>query len=858
MKSQSIKFVSLISLCLLAIAMLVMGVWSVTAPSLNINGNVDMTVGTNALYIKDLRIKDADDPSDTGTTFENFDPGFVHNNIPVNLGRIDRTSSFILLFDVVNTTTTYYMASTNSTVSGATLSAEGILMNSGISPTEAVTTSEISGTISLTVTLTSSSPVTLNNVVINFEETSGITVYSTDSTRGTGYATGVAMDGQTVTLNAEFTEDLEADFLGWRVGSATGEVISTLPEYTFTFNEGDPTTYYAEFTEPNTFLTYSTLSTNTVEVSGTSGNSPTEIIIPAMIFRSDIPASRVTEIGTGAFENESGITSITIADTITTIGENAFRRMYGLTSVNFGTGSQLDTIEQRAFYMCYNLPSISLPDSLTYIDFEAFAQCYGLSSINIPENVETVYSEAFSNCSALTQVTIESALVYQSIITEYSVGDALENNNTRIYVPIDIVDKYDSTYLEDTNNYAKSTSGDYYIFTKGLGFTFTISSGSTATLTGYTGSDTDVTIPETFSLFNGVAVAGTDYTVTAIGINAFRDNSTLRFITIPDCITSIGAGAFMSCSNLLRITIPGTLATIGESAFAYCASLRSITLPANLQAANIGQSAFSNCSGLETVIVESADVYEDLVNEESWRGGGILRNVDAQIYVTQSIVSKYTNNYLTNTSYYTRTTSGIYYVFTRITLDFTFTTSGSTPTLTGYTGSATSVTIPETFSLFNGVAFAGATYTVTAIGASAFEGNTIVRNITIPDTVTSIGASAFYGCTNLRTVTVPDAVDFIGDFAFYNCSNLTSITIPVGVKLISTSTFTNCNNLKTVTIESPDIYEDLQTPTSCYGLIQHAETIYVPQNIVNDYTNYYITSAYVMMSSGSYYVFTKS
>lgn len=254
MKSQSIKFVSLISLCLLAIAMLVMGVWAVTAPSLNINGDVNIAEGTNALYIKDLRIKDADDPSDTGTTFENFDPGFVHNNIPVNLGRIDRTSSFILLFDVVNTTTTYYMASTNSTVSGATLSAEGILMNSGISPTEAVTTSEISGTISLTVTLTSSSPVTLNNVVINFEETSGITVYSTDSTRGTGYATGVAMDGQTVTLNAEFTEDLEADFLGWRVGSAIGEVISTLPEYTFTFNEGDPTTYYAEFTEPDTHI----------------------------------------------------------------------------------------------------------------------------------------------------------------------------------------------------------------------------------------------------------------------------------------------------------------------------------------------------------------------------------------------------------------------------------------------------------------------------------------------------------------------------------------------------------------------------------------------------------------------------
>ncbi len=858
MKSQSVKFVSLISLCLLAIAMFVVGVWAVTAPSLNINGNVDMAVGTNALYIKDLRIKDADDPS-TGTTFENFDPGFVHNNIPVNLGRIERTSSFILLFDVVNTTTTYYMASTNSTVSGATLSAEGILMNSGISPTEAVTTSEISGTISLTVTLTSSSPVTLNNVVINFEETSGITVYSTDSTRGTGYATGVAIDGQTVTLNAEFTEDLEADFLGWRVGSATGEVISTLPEYTFTFNEGDPTTYYAEFTEPNTFLTYSTLSTNTVEVSGGIGNRPTEIIIPAMIFRSDIPASRVTEIGYGAFDYEYTITSITIPDTIITIGENAFYMNQAVTEYNFGENSQLTTIEQRAFYRNILLQSIELPNTVTYIGFEGFIECSSLTSFTIPENVETIGSYALLHLTNLTQLIIESATVYQSATEPYSVGSVLSdsNNNARIYVPIDIVDNYDSTYLENTNNYVRTTSGNYYIFTKALGFTFT-TSGSNGTLTGYTGSATSVTIPETFSLINGVAVAGTDYTVTAIGINAFGYNSTLRSITIPDCITSIGDAAFRFCSNLQSITIPDTLATIGESAFAYCTNLQSITLPANLKAVNIGQSAFSNCSSLETVIVESADVYEDLINEESWRGGGILRNMDAQIYVPQSIVSSYTNNYLTNTSYYTRTTSGSYYVFTRITLDFTFTTSGSRATLTGYTGSATSVTIPKTFSLFNGVAVAGAIYTVTAIGASAFEGNTIVRNITIPDTVTSIGASAFYGCTNLQTVTVPDAVDFIGDFAFYNCSNLTSITIPVGVTVISTSTFTNCDNLKTVTIESPDIYEDLQTPTSCYGLIQHAETIYVPQNIVNDYTNYYITSAYVMTSSGSYYVFTNS
>lgn len=41
------------------------------------------------------------------------------------------------------------------------------------------------------------------------------------------------------------------------------------------------------------------------------------------------------------------------------------------------------------------------------------------------------------------------------------------------------------------------------------------------------------------------------------------------------------------------------------------------------------------------------------------------------------------------------------------------------------------------------------TYTVTAIGSSAFEDCTSLTSVTISNSVTSIGSSAFYGCTNL-------------------------------------------------------------------------------------------------------------
>ena len=60
-------------------------------------------------------------------------------------------------------------------------------------------------------------------------------------------------------------------------------------------------------------------------------------------------------------------------------------------------------------------------------------------------------------------------------------------------------------------------------------------------------------------------------------------------------------------------------------------------------------------------------------------------------------------------------------------------------TVTGYTGTASSLVIPETVDGF----------TVTAVGASAFEGNTVLHEIDLPDTITAIGSRAFKNCSNL-------------------------------------------------------------------------------------------------------------
>ena len=88
--------------------------------------------------------------------------------------------------------------------------------------------------------------------------------------------------------------------------------------------------------------------------------------------------------------------------------------------------------------------------------------------------------------------------------------------------------------------------------------------------------------------------------------------------------------------------------------------------------------------------------------------------------------------------------------------------------------SLTSVTIPAT------VTYNGTTYTVTAIGPSAFQYDRELTSITIPNTVTTIGRFAFFDCYGLTSMTISNSVTFIGDGAFSACNGLTSLAVESG------------------------------------------------------------------------------
>ena len=147
-------------------------------------------------------------------------------------------------------------------------------------------------------------------------------------------------------------------------------------------------------------------------------------------------------------------------------------------------------------------------------------------------------------------------------------------------------------------------------------FTYTVKSNNTIDITGYTGIEDEVTIPNAikglpvtgigktaFYKCHGLASVIIPESVTSIGERAFGDCSSLLRITVPAGVTSIGKEAFFGC-GLIHIIIPENATSIGEEAFSGCTKLTSVTIPSNVT--DLGKGAFAGCTSLTNVTFQGA------------------------------------------------------------------------------------------------------------------------------------------------------------------------------------------------------------------------------------------------------------
>lgn len=451
---------------------------------------------------------------------------------------------------------------------------------------------------------------------------------------------------------------------------------------------------------------------------------------------------------------------------------------------------------------------------------------------------------ATPSSSAIGTIVVASSNFANNTTYNVSVCAYATVNGVRVYGPADTMTIIvgESSGGDDPSS-GEMVSGDYK---------FTVS-GRTATITGYTGSASNISLPQTL---NG-------YMVTTIGDGAFQGNKTITSVYIPDSIVTIGANAFegsdlLQVSGMQKVTsmgayafantdltaftipsglvalpegalmntritgivIPTTLTSIGAKAFAGCTQLANYAGAAgkgtSYRLASIGSGAFSGCTKLTSLYIPSSvtSISSDFVD-------GCTNLAAFEVHGSNPNFLDF-NGVLFSRSYST-TLLRFPPAMNMSSLDLSdFKADNGKVTIVSIASGAfansrylKSVTLPSTITSISANAFLNSSITsisipttVTSIGTSAFQGSNLT-SVIIPSSVKTISNRAFQSCKNLTSVTINSGATSINPYAFYNCTSLTKVSIPTTVTYIGDYAFANCSSLEDITI--PDSVTTIAT-----------------------------------------------
>ena len=193
---------------------------------------------------------------------------------------------------------------------------------------------------------------------------------------------------------------------------------------------------------------------------GGDTNQLYQLFINGILQEDIVIPSSVTYIS-GTFYNCSSLTSVRMDEGVMFIWGRAFYNCIALTSIDFP--NSITFIEKNAFAGCTNLPIIdniryadtylvevidnSLPvfsirKGTKWIPSTAFDGCYNLTSMTIPESVIEIGYAAFTMCPSLKTVIFKP--VVPPTIINYDIFD--KENNVKIVVPFGTLDTYKTEY----------------------------------------------------------------------------------------------------------------------------------------------------------------------------------------------------------------------------------------------------------------------------------------------------------------------------------------------------------------------------------------------------------------------------
>ena len=336
--------------------------------------------------------------------------------------------------------------------------------------------------------------------------------------------------------------------------------------------------------------------------------------------------------------------------------------------------------------------------------------------------------------------------------------------------------------------------------TKGLTFSFS-EDGQTVSITGFDGSRSVVEIPETYG----------GAKVTSIAAGAFRGQTMITDVVIPEGVTYIGREAFAGCSALVRVKIPTSVTQVDANLFEgtpydstltgelvyinsilYRCQSDAVTVSIRQGTTVIAEEAFINRVNLAAIVVPDG---------VSYIGSNAFKNCSAlsQIEIPKSVRDIVANAF-DGTKWYEDRKHGMIYIndlLYRVPAEIIVQSEQPTGSLSdkdaaemAKSGVATQV-IPNTNVIVK--------EDITTICTLAFA-NTPVQTVQLPSTLTTIRYGAFQNCTALKQITLPKSMTFIEGGAFQNCSALTSISVPQNVTYLGASAFSGCTSLTSATL----------------------------------------------------------
>lgn len=268
------------------------------------------------------------------------------------------------------------------------------------------------------------------------------------------------------------------------------------------------------------------------------------------------------------------------------------------------------------------------------------------------------------------------------------------------------------------------TTDDGSTFTIGYGRKNSTSSYDGPTVIAYKGSESDVTLP------TKVTIGDEEQAITILG-EAFKGNTAITSVTIPEGYTTIDGNAMEGCSGLTTVNIPGSVTEIWGYVFQDCTKLTTVNFTENASGSlSFKTKVFNGCTALERIIlpVQTTSVFD---NGNIFTGCTALKNI--------TVSSGNATYSVENGALYGKNEEG------------------TAVTLCTYVSAPAELTLPDTVGGLS----------LTAIGPMAFQKNTTLTSVTIPASVTTVDRMAFDGCSNLKTVVLQcETAPTLGSYAF--------------------------------------------------------------------------------------------